>query len=143
MRRNQTPEGHSIRPLRVGEQIRHVLAEMLMRGEVHGDSLDNLMVSISEVRMTPDLRIATVFVKSLGGVADETVISTLSKNATFLQRAIGQKIRLKYVPRLRFLADESFEQGSLIDHLLRSPHVARDLQEDDKDMPDSVSKNKE
>ncbi|TQL17029.1 ribosome-binding factor A [Zymomonas mobilis] len=138
MRRNQTPEGHSIRPLRVGEQIRHVLAEMLMRGEIHGDALDSLFVSISEVRMSPDLRIATVFVKSLGGVSDDTVIGILSKNASFLQKAIAQKIRLKYVPKLRFLADESFEQGSLIDSLLRSPHVKRDLEEDNdqKDGPE-------
>lgn len=138
MRRNQTPEGHSIRPLRVGEQIRHVLAEMLMRGEIHGDALDSLFVSISEVRMSPDLLIATVFVKSLGGVSDDTVIGILSKNASFLQKAIAQKIRLKYVPKLRFLADESFEQGSLIDSLLRSPHVKRDLEEDNdqKDGPE-------
>lgn len=137
MRRNQTPEGHSIRPLRVGEQIRHVLAEMLMKGEIQGDALDNLFVSISEVRMTPDLRIATVFVKSLGGVSDDTVISILSKNASFLQKAIAKKIRLKYVPKLRFLADESFEQGSRIDSLLRSPHVSRDLQESDDQEDDS------
>lgn len=137
MPRNQTPEGHSIRPLRVGEQIRHVLAEMLMRGEIHGDTLDNLFVSISEVRMTPDLRIATVFVKSLGGASDDTVIGILSKNASFLQAAIAKKIRLKYVPKLRFLADESFEQGSRIDSLLRSPHVQRDLQENDDQEDDS------
>jgi ribosome-binding factor A len=117
----------SVRTLRVGEQVRHVLADLLQRGEVHDDTLASHLVSITEVRMSPDLRHATVFVKSLLGQEEEAVLKALRTNTAFLQREVARRVRTKYAAKLKFIADESFEEGSHIDALLRNPKVARDL----------------
>jgi ribosome-binding factor A len=124
---NTTPETKSVRTLRVGEQVRHVLSEILARGEVHDDILDNHMVSITEVRMSPDLRHATVFVKPLLGQNEEAVLKALRTNTAYLQREVASRVRQKYAAKLKFLADESFDEGGHIDQLLRDPKVARDL----------------
>ncbi len=131
MRRNETPEGKSVRLLRVGEQVRHVLADILMRGEVHDDVLASHSVSVTEVRMSPDLRHATVFVKPLLGSDEAAVLKALRTNTAFLQRSVASRVNTKYAAKLKFLADESFDEGSHIDKLLRSPTVARDLKGDD------------
>jgi ribosome-binding factor A len=123
----ERPEERSVRTLRVGEQVRHVLSEILQRGEVHDEVLAQHMVSVTEVRMSPDLRNATVFVKPLLGRDEEAVIKALRTNTAYLQREVAHRMRLKYAARLKFLADESFDEGTRIDALLRAPDVARDL----------------
>ncbi|WP_157216699.1 30S ribosome-binding factor RbfA [Flavisphingomonas formosensis] len=127
MPRTESPETQSIRTLRVGEQVRHALSDILSRGEVHDDVLARHMVSITEVRMSPDLRHATVFVKPLLGDEEEAVVKALRTNTAYLQREVARRVNLKYAAKLKFLADESFDEGSRIDMLLRDPKVARDL----------------
>ncbi len=121
------PQERSVRTLRVGEQVRHVLAELLQRGEVHDAVLASHPVSVTEVRMSPDLRHATVFVKSLLGRDEEAVLKALRTNTAFLQREVAHRVRTKYAARLKFLADESFDEGSHIERILHDPHVAQDL----------------
>jgi ribosome-binding factor A len=130
MRHNATPETRSVRLLRVGEQVRHVLSEILQRGDVHDDVLASHPVSVTEVRMSPDLRHATVFVKPLLGQDEEAVLKALRTNTAYLQREVAGRVRMKYAARLKFLADESFDEGTHIDRLLRSGHVAQDLDEE-------------
>lgn len=131
--RNETPETRSVRVLRVGEQVRHVLSEILQRGEVHDEVLAKHLVSITEVRMSPDLKHATVFVKPLLGEGEEEVLKALRTNTAFLQSEVARRVNTKYAARLKFLADESFDEGSRIDRLLREPGVARDLSASDSD----------
>lgn len=120
----------SVRTLRVGEQVRHILSEILQRGDVHDDVLTTHLVSVTEVRMSPDLRHATVFVKPLLGKDEEAVLKALRTNTAYLQREVAHRVKMKYAARLKFLADESFDEGSHIDALLRKPEVARDLDEE-------------
>ena len=128
-RHNDTsPEGRSVRVLRVGEQVRHILSEILMRGDVHDDTLASHAVSVTEVRMSPDLRHATVFVKSLLGQDEEAVLKALRTNTAFFQREVAARVKLKYAAKLKFLSDQSFDEGTHIDTLLRDPKVARDLE---------------
>lgn len=128
MRQMQTPEGKSVRLLRIGEQVRHVLAGVLGRGEVRDPVLESHIVSVSEVRVSPDLRIATAFVKALGG-DDEEVLDALRRNAKFLRGEVARAMSTKYTPELKFRCDESYEEASRIDALLRDPKVARDLED--------------
>lgn len=121
-----TPE-KSVRTLRVGEQVRHVLSEILQRGDIHDETLAKHLVTVTEVRMSPDLRHATVFVKPLLGQDEEAVLKALRTHTAFLQREVAARVRQKYAAKLKFLADESFDEGSHIDALLRAPKVARDL----------------
>ena len=116
------------RMLRVGEQVRHVLSEILQRGEVHDETLASHMVSITEVRMSTDLRIATAFVAPLG-VSDHTsIIEALNRHAKYIRGRIGSQLRqLKHMPEVRFRDDTSFDNYQKIDALLRSPEVQRDL----------------
>ena len=127
MRKVETPEGRSVRLLRVGEQVRHVLSELLQRGDVHDDTLQSHLVSITEVRMSPDLRHATAFVKPLLGQDEEVVLKALRTHTAFLQRSVASRVRTKYAAKLKFLADESFDGGSKIATLLRAPKVAQDI----------------
>jgi ribosome-binding factor A len=127
---NTTPETRSVRTLRVGEQVRHALSEILARGDVHDELLDKHPVSVTEVRMSPDLRHATVFVKPLLGANEAAVIKALRTNTAYLQREVAARVQQKYAAKLKFLADESFDEGTHIDTLLRAPKVAQDLGED-------------
>jgi ribosome-binding factor A len=127
MRPNDTPESRNVRLLRVGEQMRHTLSEILARGDVHDETLAKHPVTITEVRMSPDLRHATVFMKSLLGKDEEAVLKALRTNTAYLQREVASQVRMKYAAKLKFLADDSFDEGSHIDKLLRDPKVARDL----------------
>jgi ribosome-binding factor A len=127
MRQTESPEARSVRLLRVGEQVRHALSDILMRGDVHDDTLASHSVSVTEVRMSPDLRHATVFVKPLLGANEEAVIKALRTNTAFLQSEVARRVNTKYAAKLKFLADESFDEGTHIDKLLRSPKVAADL----------------
>lgn len=121
------PETRSVRLLRVGEQVRHVLSDILQRGDVHDPLLAKTPISVTEVRMSPDLRHATVFIRPLLGNAFEDVLKALRSNTAYLQREVAHKVTMKYAAKLKFLADESFDEGSHIDQLLRSPEVVRDL----------------
>jgi ribosome-binding factor A len=131
LRHNETPEGRSVRLLRVGEQVRHILSEILMRGDVHDDVLQSHLVSVTEVRMSPDLKHATVFVKPLLGADEAKVIKALRTNTAYFQSEVAKRVNLKYAARLKFLPDESFDEGARIDALLRTPGVVRDLDNDD------------
>jgi ribosome-binding factor A len=127
MRKVETPEGRSVRLLRVGEQVRHVLSELLQRGDVHDETLANHLVSITEVRMSPDLRHATVFVKPLLGQDEDIVLKALRTHTAFFQKEVARRMTTKYAAKIKFLADESFDQGGKIDAILRSPKVAQDI----------------
>ena len=127
MRQTETPEGRSVRLLRVGEQVRHALSDILIRGEVHDDVLASHSVSVTEVRMSPDLRHATVFVKPLLGSDEAEVLKALKRNVRYLKGEVSRRVNTKYAANLKFLPDESFDEGSHIDALLRSPKVAADL----------------
>lgn len=130
MRNTETPESRSVRVLRVGEQVRHALSDVLMRGDVHDETLATHPVSVTEVRMSPDLRHAVAFVKPLLGRDEAAVLKALRTNTAYLQKEVARRVKLKYAARLKFIADESFEEGTHIDMLLRDPKVARDLNDD-------------
>lgn len=131
-----TSSGPSQRQLRVGEQVRHALTEALQRGEVRDEALETVLVSVSEVRMSPDLKIATVFVSLIGEApgsqGEQAVIKALARNAKFIRGRVSGALRqLKYMPEFRFRPDTSYDNMARIDELLRSPQVARDLDPDD------------
>lgn len=123
------PETRSVRLLRVGEQVRHTLADILIRGNVHDDVLASHHVSVTEVRMSPDLRHATVFVKPLLGGNEEAVVKALRTNTAYLQSEVARRVNTKYAAKLKFVVDGSFDEGSRIDKLLRAPKVVRDLED--------------
>jgi len=126
--------GPSQRQLRVGEQVRHALSELLQRGEVRDDLIESTVISVSEVRMSPDLRIATAFVSPLGARDDQAVIDALNRNAKFIRGRMSPALRqMKYMPEFRFRLDTSYDNMAKIDELLRSPEVKRDLDNEDND----------
>ena len=131
MARKQHPRenasGPSQRVLRVGELIRHALAEMLARGEIHDPIIEKHMITVPEVRMSADLRLATVYVMPLGGREMKEVLEALERNKKFLRGEIGRRINLKFAPDIRFHADERFDEAERIERLLRTPEVQRDL----------------
>lgn len=120
-------KGPSQRQLRVGELVRHELARMLTRGEIHDDVLATFVVTIPEVRMTPDLKLATVYVMPLGGEHVETVIEALNRHKKYIRGEIAHAVNLKFAPEIRFLKDESFAESERIERLLASEKVRRDL----------------
>ena len=127
IRKVETSEGRSVRLLRVGEQVRHALSDILVRGDVHDETLASHLVSVTEVRMSPDLRHATVFVKPLLGQDEEVVLKALRTNTAFFQKEVARRVVTKYAAKIKFRADESFDEGGKIDTLLRAPKVARDI----------------
>jgi ribosome-binding factor A len=129
--RDHATPGPSQRQLRVGELIRHALAEMLSRGEVHDPTIESHMITIPEVAMTADLRLATVYVMPLGGRDAKPVIEALERNKKFLRGEIAHRINLKFAPDLRFRFDERFDEAERIEKILRTPQVQRDLAKDD------------
>ena len=128
MNNTTPPQGPSIRVLRVGEQVRHILSELLARGEVHDEVLAKYVISVTEVRMSPDLRHATAFIKPLLGKDEEVVLKALRTNTAFLQREVASRMKTKYAAKLKFLADDSFDEGSHINKLLNDPKVLRDIE---------------
>ncbi|WP_457299256.1 30S ribosome-binding factor RbfA [Phyllobacterium sp. P5_D12] len=134
MARFATGSGPSQRQLRVSEQVRHAVSQVLTRGDVRDDTLENAVIAISEVRMSPDLKIATCFVSPVGAIDSDGVISALNKNAKFIRgRAAAHLKQMKYMPEFRFRIDTSFDNYAKIDALLRKPEVTRDLVDDDED----------
>ena len=123
-----TTSGPSQRMLRVGEQVRHALSETLQRGEIIDPVIENSVVSVSEVRMSPDLKIATAFVSPLGTTDTGAVIEALNRHAKFIRGRVSGALRqMKYMPEFRFRLDTSFDNFAKINELLKSPEVARDL----------------
>ena len=119
-------QGRPIRLQRIGEQVRHALAEILSRGDLRDELISRTIVSVSEVRVTPDLRHATVFVKASNG-DDEAVVKALGSHARFLRGEVARRLATKYTPDLSFRRDDSFDAGARIDEVLRRPSIARDL----------------
>ena len=126
-RQQSTPEQQSVRVLKVGERVRHMLSEILARQPVHDDTLSAHSVSVTEVRMTPDLRNATVYVKPLLGADEEAVVKALRQNTAFFQKEVAKRLGLKFAAKLQFKPDESFDEADRIERLLSDPRVLRDL----------------
>jgi len=123
--------GPTQRMLRVGEQVRHALSETLQRGEILDPLIETTVISISEVRMSPDLKIATAFVSPLGARDDAAVVEALNHHAKFIRGRVSHALRqMKYMPEFRFRLDTSFDNFARINDLLKSPEVARDLDKD-------------
>jgi ribosome-binding factor A len=132
-RDRSAPPGASQRQLRVGELVRHALADMLSRGDVHDPVLEGHMITVPEVRMTADLRLATVYVMPLGGRDADEVLDALDRNKRYLRGEIAHRVNLKFAPDLRFRIDERFDEAERIEKLLRTPEVRRDLDKTDDD----------
>ena len=130
-RQHSTPETRSVRLLKVGEQVRHIVSDLLTRQQVHDAVLTAHSVSVTEVRMSPDLRQAKVYVKPLLGADEEQVLKALRTNTAFFQREVAQRLKLKYAAKIQFWPDESFDEADRIDRLLADPRVVRDLGEDE------------
>lgn len=130
MARHRDPQqpGSGQRQLRVGELVRHALSEMLIRADVHDPVLAAHTVTVPEVRMSPDLRLATIYVMPLGGRDQAEIIAALERNKKYLRGEISRRINLKFAPDIRFMIDERFDEAARIERLLRSPEVARDLE---------------
>jgi len=125
--------GPSQRQLRVGEMLRHALAEVLRRGDIRDPDLAGVSVTITQVKPSPDMRHATVFCEPLGGKNAKAIVSALNRNKGYLRGEMGRLIALKFTPELRFLEDESFAEAEKIETLLKSPQVQRDLSAPDTD----------
>jgi len=124
--RAQPTEG-SQRQLRVGELIRHELAAMLSRGDVHDPVIEAHMITVPEVRMSPDLRLATIYIVPLGGRDEKDVLEALDRNKRYMRGEIARRVNLKFAPEIRFRIDERFDEAERIEKLLRTPDVQRDL----------------
>ena len=125
--------GPSQRALRAGEVIRHAIAEILSRGEVHDPVLEGHVITVPEVRMSPDLKLATIYVMPLGGRDEKAVVEALERNKRFLRGEIAHRVNLKFAPDIRFRIDERFAEAERIEKLLHSPQVQRDLKGGDDD----------
>jgi ribosome-binding factor A len=122
--------GPSQRALRAGEVIRHAIAELLSRGDVHDPVLEGHLITVPEVRMSPDLRLATIYVMPLGGKDVDEVVAALERNKKFLRGEIAHRVNLKFAPEIRFRKDERFEEAERIEKILATPQVKRDLKRD-------------
>lgn len=131
--KQSAPKMPSQRQLRAGELIRHALVDILQRSPLRDPVLDGVMITVTEVRPSPDLKSANVYVAPMGGEDRAAQIKALNKGAGFLRGKLGHEIDMKYTPELRFHADDRFDAASRIDALLAKPEVARDLRADDDD----------
>ncbi|MGD9804490.1 MAG: 30S ribosome-binding factor RbfA [Hyphomicrobiaceae bacterium] len=126
----ESAKGPSQRQLRVGEMIRHALAELLVRGEIHDDTIQSHVITVTEVRMSPDLKLATAYVMPLGGADLKPVLVALSNHKRFIRAVIAKAVNLKFAPDVRFREDETFDEAMRIESLLHSPKVRRDIEGD-------------
>jgi ribosome-binding factor A len=125
--------GGSQRQLRVGELVRHAVSDILSQGGVHDDALSGHIITVPEVRMSPDLKLATVYIMPLGGRDVEAVVAALERNKKFLRGEVAHRVNLKFAPDLRFRVDERFDEAERIEKLLRTPAVQRDLKPDSEE----------
>ena len=125
--------GGSQRQLRVGEIVRHAVADILAQGGVHDADLEGHIITVPEVRMSPDLKLATVYVMPLGGKDTDLVIAALARNKKFLRGEVAHRVNLKFAPDLRFRVDDRFDEAERIEKLLRTPAVQRDLKPESDD----------
>lgn len=132
-RSTQSDRGPSQRQLRVGEMLRHALAQILMRGEIRDPDLEGVSVTVTQVKPSPDMRHATVFVEPLGGKNAKEIVAALNRHKSFLRGEMGHMIDLKFTPDLRFIEDASFSEAQKIEDILKSDRVQRDLKSDDGD----------
>jgi ribosome-binding factor A len=124
----------SQRQLRVAELVRHALIQLLQRGDVPDPAIENSVISVTEVDMSPDMKVATVYVTPLGGGDPQPLVRALARNAKLIRGKLSPAIgQIRYMPEFRFRADESFDNYSRIDELLHRPEVARDLEPDDRE----------
>jgi ribosome-binding factor A len=133
MKKDHKPAGPSQRMLRVGELVRHALAALFARGDIEDEALAGAVVTVPEVRMTPDLKIANAYVMPLGGTHADEIVAALNRHQKFIRGRVAPLIDLKYAPEIRFFVDDTFEEAGRIDALLRSDRVKRDLDEDSQD----------
>jgi ribosome-binding factor A len=133
MSKDNKPSGPSQRMLRVGELVRHALATIFARGDVEDDALRGAIITVPEVRMTPDLKIANAYIMPLGGNYAEEIAAALNRHRKFIRGLVAPQLAMKYAPELRFYVDDTFEQAGRIDSLLRSDKVRRDLDDGDED----------
>jgi ribosome-binding factor A len=133
MKKDNKPLGPSQRMLRVGELVRHALADIFARGDIEDEALVGSVVTVPEVRMTPDLKLANAYVMPLGGVHAEEIVAALNRHSKFIRGRVAPKINMKYAPDIRFYVDDTFEEAGKIDELLRSDRVRRDLEDDGGD----------
>ncbi|MBB4053079.1 ribosome-binding factor A [Devosia subaequoris] len=133
MKKDHKPAGPSQRMLRVGELVRHALSALFARGDIEDEALAGAVVTVPEVRMTPDLKIANAYVMPLGGMHAEEIVAALNRHRKFIRGRVAPQIDLKYAPEIRFFVDETFEEAGRIDALLRSERVKRDLDDDSDD----------
>ena len=128
--KNDSAPGGTQRQLRVGETVRHAIADILSQGSVHDPELEGHIITVPEVRMSPDLKLATIYVMPLGGRDTEVVIAALERNKKFLRGEIAHRVNLKFAPDVRFRVDERFDEAERIEKLLRTPAVQKDLEPD-------------
>jgi ribosome-binding factor A len=131
--RGASTNGSSQRQLRVSELVRHAIADILAQGGVHDPALEGHIITVPEVRMSPDLKLATVYVMPLGGRGTDDVIAALDRNKKFLRGEVAHRVNLKFAPDIRFRVDERFDEAERIEKLLRTPAVQRDLKTDSDD----------
>jgi ribosome-binding factor A len=122
--------GGSQRQLRVGEAVRHAVADILAQGSVHDDDLEGHIITVPEVRMSPDLKLATIYIMPLGGRDTDVVLTALDRNKKYLRGEVARRVNLKFAPDLRFRVDDRFDEAERIEKLLRTPAVQRDLAPD-------------
>jgi len=130
-KRDNAAPGGSQRQLRVSELVRHAIAEMLARGDVHDPVIEGHLITVPEVRMSPDLRLATIYVMPMGGRDANQVVAAFDKHKKYLRAEIAHRVNLKFAPDIRFRVDERFDEAERIERLLRSPQVKRDLDHGD------------
>lgn len=131
MARKPSAKGPSQRQLRLGEMLRHTLAEVLTREEIRDDDLRGRIITVSEVRIDPAAKSATAYVLPLGGDQQDVVVDALNRHAKFLRGEVSRRVHLKFTPQFRFELDTSFDEASRIDAALRQPNVSRDLGPED------------
>lgn len=136
--RHKAPAGPNQRMLRVGELVRHALAQIFARGEIVDEALAGAVITVPEVRMSPDLKLANAYIMPLGGQRAAEIVEALNRHQRFIRGRVAPEIDLKFAPELRFFVDQTFEEYGKIDALLRSDRVQRDLH-DDEDESDKDS----
>ncbi|MBF0680548.1 MAG: 30S ribosome-binding factor RbfA [Devosia sp.] len=133
MKKDNKPLGPSQRSLRVGELVRHALADIFARGDIEDEALVGAVLTVPEVRMSPDLKVANAYVMPLGGAYAEEIVAVLNRHAKFVRGRVAPQINMKFAPEIRFHVDATFEEAGRIDALLRSDRVRRDLDDDGSD----------